>query len=232
MNDHKSDRKTVVITGAGKGIGFELVKTFLADQSFLVIATSRDTGQLRQIANPSLKIVTGDFLTAYPSIVDEIKKAAPSIHILINNAALVLNRSISQVQDKDMDEVMEINFKTPYKLIRDLMPRFHTGSHILNISSMSGFQGSKKFKGLTLYSASKAALASLSECVAEEWKEEQIYCNCLALGAVDTDMIKISIPGLQSAVSAAEMAQYIHQFALVGTKYYNGQVLPVTLSTY
>jgi 3-oxoacyl-[acyl-carrier protein] reductase len=223
--------KTVVITGAGKGIGFAMVNTFLADKDYKVIATSRNVERLRSINHPDLTIIHGDLLNDYTYIKDEILKTSGSITTLINNAALILNRELLEVTDSDIKEVMEINFSAPYKLIRDLFPAFHRGTHIINISSMSGFQGSKKFNGLTLYSSSKAALASLAECVAEEWKERGIFCNSLALGAVDTEMIKVSIPGMEPKISAAQMAQYIYEFSQKGHQFYNGQVLPVTLST-
>src|SRR5687768_9096343 len=187
---------TVVITGAGKGIGYELTKSFLSDTTFFVVAISRNTSQLESLSNSRLSIIKGDLLKDYTSIITSIKQRTKNITHLINNAAQVHNGLIEQTSDEDLNEVMQINFHVPYKLVRDLSDLFVSGSHIVNISSMSGFQGSKKFKGLSLYSSSKAALASLAECVAEEWAHRKVFCNCLALGSVDTDMIRISIPGL------------------------------------
>ncbi len=223
--------KTVIITGAGKGIGFELVKTFLKNPEFLVIGISRDISQLEQLNNSALTLIKGDLIADYNYILDQIKQSTNSISHLINNAAVVHNKPIEQTTNDALENVMQTNFHTPYKLIRDLSPMFAPQSHVVNISSMSGFQGSKKFEGLSLYSSSKAALAVLSECIAEEWSSRNIYCNCLALGSVDTEMIKVSIPGLKPAVSAEQMATYIYDFALVGHTYYNGRVLPVSLTT-
>ena len=62
--------------------------------------------------------------------------------------------------------MMETNFFGPASVIRIVKPFMRPGGHILNISSMGGFQGSLKFKGLSYYSASKAALACLTECLA------------------------------------------------------------------
>ncbi len=224
-------QNTVIITGAGKGIGFALVKTFLTDPSFSVIGISRQIVQLENLNNKKLTIIQGDLISQYEHILNDIKKNAATITHLINNAGIVHNASIEQTSDRNLNEILQTNFHVPYKLIRDLSDQFVEGSHIVNISSMSGFQGSKKFKGLSLYSSSKAALASLAECVAEEWDDRKIFCNCLALGSVDTDMIKISIPGLKSSVSAEQMASYIYEFALKGHQYYNGRVLPVSLTT-
>jgi len=223
--------KTVVITGAGRGIGFSLVQSFLSDPDYNVIATSRNIDQLSKIENSRLTIIKGDLNSDYTFIKEQILAACCSISTLLNNAAQILNKPILETSDSDILQVMDTNFNVPYKLIRDLESHFQKGTHIINISSMSGFQGSKKFKGLSLYSASKAALASLAECVAEEWKEKGVCCNCLALGAVDTDMIKISIPGMETRITSNQMAQYIYDFSLKGHQFYNGRVLPVTLST-
>jgi len=224
-------QKTVVITGAGKGIGFELVNRFLIEPDFIVLATSRDVSRLSIIHSPNLHIIKGDLLLDYNYILSQIHSYTTTINYLVNNAALINNSAIEQTTNQMLEQVMQTNFHVPYKLIRDLSNAFINGSHIINIGSMSGFQGSKKFKGLSLYSASKAALASLSECVAEEWVERGVASNCLALGSVDTDMIKVSIPGVKPEISAKNMADYIYDFATKGHKYCNGKVLSVSLTT-
>jgi NAD(P)-dependent dehydrogenase (short-subunit alcohol dehydrogenase family) len=96
---------------------------------------------------------------------------------------------------------------------------------------MGGYQGSVKFKGLSLYSATKAAIASLTECLATEYTNKNIFFNCLALGAVQTEMLNEVFPGYIAPLSAKEMAGFISQFAINGYKYFNGKVLPVSVST-
>lgn len=90
------------------------------------------------------------------------------------------------------------------------------GSHILNIGSMGGYQGSAKFAGLSAYSASKAALACWSECLAEELKPRRIAVNCLCLGCVQTEMLRQAFPDFDAPSSADEMAHFIGDFALNG----------------
>ena len=92
-------------------------------------------------------------------------------------------------------------------------------------------QGSSKFPGLSAYSASKAALPVLSECLAEELKDRQVVSNCLCLGAVDTDMLRAAFPGYQAPTSSDEMGAFIADFALNGHRYFNGKTLPVAIST-
>jgi NAD(P)-dependent dehydrogenase (short-subunit alcohol dehydrogenase family) len=96
---------------------------------------------------------------------------------------------------------------------------------------MGGVQGSAKFPGLAAYSSSKAALANLSELLAEELKEKNIRVNCLALGAAQTEMLETAFPGYKAPVTAAEMAQWVGWFAINGHRFFNGKVLPVALST-
>jgi len=95
---------------------------------------------------------------------------------------------------------------------------------------MGGFQGSAKFNGLSVYSASKGALAILTECMAEELKENGIKVNCLALGAVQTEMLSEAFPSYEAPLKPSEMAEFIVDFAINGSKYFNGKIIPVTLS--
>ena len=96
---------------------------------------------------------------------------------------------------------------------------------------MGGYQGSSKFPGLSLYSASKGALSILSECMAEELGEKGIKVNCLALGAAQTEMLEKAFPGYQAPLSANEMAEFISDFAINGHRYFNGKILPISVST-
>src|SRR5665647_2552069 len=91
--------------------------------------------------------------------------------------------------------IMETNFFGPGSLIRIVKPLMPSGSHIVNISSMGGYQGSSKYRGLSYYSASKAALACLTECLALEFNRFRISVNCLALGSVQTEMLDEAFPG-------------------------------------
>jgi len=112
-----------------------------------------------------------------------------------------------------------------------LLPFMPKGAHIVNIGSMGGYQGSAKFPGLSLYSAAKGALAILTECLAEELKDRGIKANCLALGAAQTEMLAEAFPGYKAPLSAAEMAGFIADFSLHGSGFFNGKILPVSVST-
>jgi NAD(P)-dependent dehydrogenase (short-subunit alcohol dehydrogenase family) len=95
---------------------------------------------------------------------------------------------------------------------------------------MGGFQGSSKYPGLSYYSASKAAIACLSECLAVEFAESGIRVNCLALGAVQTEMFAEAFPGYKAPVNATEMAEFVSYFAVNGQKFFNGKIIPVAVN--
>jgi NAD(P)-dependent dehydrogenase (short-subunit alcohol dehydrogenase family) len=115
--------------------------------------------------------------------------------------------------------------------IQCLLPKMNpAGTHIVNISSMGGFQGSMKFAGLSAYSTSKAALCSFTELFAEEYKETNIKMNCLCLGAVQTEMLEQAFPGYQAPLNPKQMAEFITDFSLNAQRYLNGKIIPVSLT--
>ena len=228
----------IIITGASKGIGYELCRKFIEDGNHNIITISRSVEAFNEQIFPDnkkhnlwhigLDLTKTNFKeTLLPKIVERLK----NIDIIINNAGLLINKPFFELSDDDYDNMFDLNVKSTFRLIRDLLPIINMGAHIVNISSMGGFQGSAKFPGLSLYSASKGALAVLTECLAEEFKDKGISANALALGAVQTKMLSTAFPGYKAPLSASEMADFIYDFALNGHKYFNGKILPVSLST-
>ena len=231
----------IIITGAGRGIGFETVKHFSSMKGNRIIAISRNISALQKLSNEMTVGKNSAFI--YPVsadlnkngfekqllsfILDRFKK----IDILINNAGVLVNKSIQQLTSEYFESMFSVNTKAPFLLVKAMLPYFNKPSHIVNISSMGGFQGSAKFTGLSLYSASKGALAILTECMAEELIGKDIKVNCLALGSVQTEMLSEAFPGYNAQTSAAEMAEFIVNFALNAHKQINGKIIPVSAST-
>lgn len=221
----------IVITGAGKGIGFELAKLF-ANNKHKTFSISRNIENLQKIENEYLKSVSFDLVNGnYHDLLQEINAFIPYVDVLINNAGLLINKAFTDFTDEDFDMIFRTNVNAVAKLSRTLINELKKGSHIVNISSIGGVQGSSKFPGLALYSASKGAVSILTEAMAEELKENKIYVNALALGAVQTEMLAEAFPGYKAPLQANEMAEYIYNFSLTGHKFYNGKVLPVSVST-
>jgi NAD(P)-dependent dehydrogenase (short-subunit alcohol dehydrogenase family) len=148
----------------------------------------------------------------------------------VHNAGSLLLKSFSETTQDDFENIYKVNVFGVANLTRICIPYLIKGSHVVTISSMGGIQGSLKFAGLAAYSSSKGAVITLSELLAEEYKEQGISFNVLALGAVQTEMLEDAFPGYQAPISAEEMADYIFNFTLTGNKYFNGKVLPVSSS--
>ena len=228
----------IIINGGSRGIGKAIALHMGNDKENRIIVTGRNEAALKQICESSehknisyIKLDLVKFALEEESFKMQVAKRFNSIDILINNAGSLKSQLFKDSDDNDIRTMTEINFFAPAAIIRTLLPLFKKGSHIVNISSMGGFQGSAKFPGLSFYSASKAALACLSECLAQEFVELGISVNCLALGSVSTEMVQEAFPGYKAPVSADDMGRFISYFALNGNKFFNGKILPIAVTT-
>jgi NAD(P)-dependent dehydrogenase (short-subunit alcohol dehydrogenase family) len=224
--------KNVIITGTSRGIGFELAQLF-AKNGCQVLALSRNAGPLKNLNIKNITTLSIDL-----SKDSELKKVTnfvasnwKSVDVLIHNAGKLINKPFEELTSTDYLSVFQINVFSVAELTRQLIPYLKKGSHVVNISSIGGVQGSSKFPGLAAYSSSKGALITLTELLAEEYKERQISFNVLALGAVQTEMLEEAFPGYKAPVSAFEMAEYMYNFAINGHKFQNGKIVEVSSST-
>ncbi|KRP28826.1 SDR family NAD(P)-dependent oxidoreductase [Polaribacter sp.] len=224
--------KHVIITGTSRGIGFELAQLF-ANKGHKVLAISRNTKPLSTIKNKNITILSADVANKEDlnSVTDFIKNNWKKVDILINNAGKLINKPFTALTTEDFLEVYKVNVFGVAELTKNMIPFLQKGSHVVTISSMGGIQGSMKFSGLAAYSSAKGAVITLSELLAEEYKEQQIAFNVLAIGAVQTEMLAEAFPDYKAPLSALEMAEYIYEFAVNGNKFYNGKVLQVSSST-
>lgn len=224
--------KNIIITGTSRGIGFELAQLF-AKNNYNVLALSRNTKPLENLNLKNITTISVDLSNEndLKKVTDFVSKNWKQVDILINNAGKLINKSFENLTSEDFLEVYKVNVFAVAELTRLLIPFLGKGSHVVNISSIGGIQGSMKFPGLAAYSSSKGALLTLTEVLAEEYKEHQIAFNALALGAVQTEMLEEAFPGYKASVSAEEMADYIYNFALTGNKFYNGKILQVSSTT-
>ncbi len=231
----------IVISGASSGVGFEAVLELILNSENKVLALARSADKLQRLLeiakglNPDCQL----FLVQFDLVNDDIQNGLlpfirqqfGKIDILINNAGALEVKPFEQTNEIDFVEMLQSNFLSHVRLIQGLLSEMNQPSHIVNIGSMGGFQGSVKFPGLSAYSASKAALHSLTECLALELADRKIKVNCLALGSAQTEMLEKAFPGYESPVMAFEMGKYIADFARTGHQFFNGKVLPVAVTT-
>lgn len=223
---------TIIITGASRGIGFEMAQLF-ADEGHQVLALSRNDKPISELKHKN--IFTFPFDLAKPDdlkkLDDFISKNWKQVDVLINNAGRLLNKPFLETTETEFEEVYKVNVFGVASVTKVVVPKMPKAGHVITISSMGGVQGSMKFPGLAAYSSSKAAVITLTELWAEEFKESGPSFNVLALGAVQTEMLEEAFPGYQAPNTALEMAAYIKEFALTGNKFYNGKLLQVSSST-
>ena len=224
--------KKVIITGTSRGIGYELVQLF-ADAGYQVLALSRNSVPISSINLEGCTIFPFDITNKkdIARISDFVKENWKQVDILINNSGTLINKPFAKTSMKEFKSVYDVNVFGAAALTKAMLPFMNKEGHVLNISSMGGVQGSVKFPGLSAYSSSKAALITLTELLAEEYKETGPSFNVLALGAVQTEMLEEAFPGFKANTAAEEMAQYIMDFSLTGNKMFNGKVLQVSNST-
>ena len=232
----------ILITGASRGIGKAIALAFCKNGNHNLYLISRNKSLLRDLKNlceeinPDCAVFDFQFdmldFQGIKELSEKIIKQSGKIDILINNAGTLVNKKFVEFNESEIFNQFNVNFFAPAELIRNFIPALLKAvkAHVINIGSMGGFQGSTKYPGLSYYSASKAALGVLTECLAEEFKGSGISFNCLALGAVQTEMFSDAFPGAKAQMNPKEMAEYIVNFSLTDNPSLNGKILPVIIS--
>jgi NAD(P)-dependent dehydrogenase (short-subunit alcohol dehydrogenase family) len=224
--------KKIVITGASRGIGLELVK-ILAEAGHEVLALSRNQDSIKKLDLENVHFFEFDITREedLQKASEFVKEQWGGVDILINNAGAIINKPFEEITSEEFESVYKVNVFGVAALTRKLLPLISKEGHVVTVSSMGGVQGSMKFPGLAAYSSSKGAVITLTELLAEEYKESGPAFNVLALGAVQTEMLQEAFPGYKAPLQPGEMARYIADFSLTGNKFYNGKLLQVSSST-
>jgi 3-oxoacyl-[acyl-carrier protein] reductase len=232
----------IVMTGASRGIGFQIVQSLARAGALKIIGISRNYKQLCELKELCSQISMTEFVPlsydfqqitfTEPQLAGLIRQHMNHVDVLINNAGTMINKPFEQISAEEITRIFTVNYTAPALLVKNLLPLLKLGqAHVVNITSMGGVQGSVKFKGLSHYSASKAALATLTECLAEEYKKDGLTFNALALGAVQTEMLHEAFPDYKAPVTSEQMGAFIANFALNGKAFFNGKIIPVSVST-
>jgi len=223
--------KKIIVTGTSRGIGHELALQF-AQAGHQVLALSRTIAPnllgKQNITCLSVDLSNEDDLI---QVTNFLSSTWATVDAIVHNAGSLLLKPFSETTPQEFENIYKVNVFGVANLTRVCLPYLQKGSHVVTISSMGGIQGSMKFAGLSAYSSSKGAVITLSELLAEEYKEQGISFNVLALGSVQTEMLAEAFPGYKAPLSVSEMANYIFDFTLTGHKYYNGKVLQVSSTT-
>ena len=220
--------KTLVVTGTSSGIGNEICIQ-AAKLNYKVISISRNIEPLEGINGIDSYSVDITDKKSIKNFIDDLRNRDLKIDILINNAGQLSNELFGETSYESFKQTFDVNVFGLAEITRSLIPFINKSGHVINISSIGGVNGSKKFPGLSVYSSSKAAVIALTEVLAEEYSEGPSF-NVLALGAVQTKMLKEAFPDYEAQTKPGEMAKYIIDFAINGNNLFNGKLISVSNS--
>jgi NAD(P)-dependent dehydrogenase (short-subunit alcohol dehydrogenase family) len=217
-------QRVALVTGAGRGIG-AAVALRLAQAGAKVALVSRTEAQLQE-TKEAIQRATGrsDLAFSFPgdlgelgfveSMISEVWQKLGPVTWLVNNAAVARLEPVTGVEAVSLDETWRVNVRAPFLLSRDLLRKYREtgtrGGAIVNIASLGGLSGTAKFKGLSAYGMSKFAVVGMTESMAVEGRELGIRVNCVAPGAVDTEMLRKAAPHLKTETMPADVAEVIY----------------------
>ena len=227
----------IVVTGASRGIGRATVQALVREHGAQVLAVARDGAALcslqEELGAGAVEILDLDLAADDGPQRARAAVGGRRVHGLVHNAGQLLKRPLGQYTAAQLHGLYGVNVFAPLLLTQALWDRLkgEPPGHVVHVASMGGFQDSMKFPGLAAYSASKAALACLAQCLAQEGQDAGVRSNALAIGSVATEMLAAAFPGYTAPTTAGEMGRYLARFVLEGHKLFNGKVLPVSATT-
>ena len=188
--------KTVLVTGAAKGIGKAIALAFAKQGCNIVLNyrsnVSDDTIKEIEAYNVKCMLLQGDvsdFATA-AEIVKKAKKEFGTVDVLVNNAGITKDMLLMRMSEEEFDSVIQTNLKGTFNMIRhvsSVMLKQRSGA-IINMSSVVGVTGNA---GQANYAASKAGVIGLTKATAKELAARGVTCNAIAPGFVETDMTAV-----------------------------------------
>ena len=243
-----TEARIALITGANRGIGFEILKS-LAVAGYIVIGTSRSQ-EGKDIIDKELAVSSSKGFGSILDVKDkdsikelnkQIKEKHGTVSVLINNAGITADNLMIRMSDDEWNDVIETNlssiFRITKEIVRDMMKQRY--GRIINIGSVVGLSGNA---GQVNYSSSKSALLGFSKSLAREVASRNITVNTISPGFIDTDMTKklkeeqksalISSIPLGRMGSAAELANVVKFIASEEASYITGENINVNGGLY
>ena len=240
-------KKTVLITGASRGIGKAILQSFSND--FFVVGTGTSEKSVQSILENinslnlegnSFKLDLGDrtSIIELTSLLDS-KEIYPDI--LINNAGITRDNIMLRMKEDEWDNVIDVHLNGQYLLIKSFIKKMvkNRWGRIINISSTSAVLGNK---GQANYAAAKAGIEAMSRSLARELGSRNINVNCVAPGFIETDMTKEISEGNEEFLSTqiplgrlgkpSEIAEVVSFLASEQANYITGQTIHVNGGLY
>ena len=199
-NIQRFQNKKTLITGASGGIGKVLVES-LRKEGAIVAVTDLDTSNIQADANFDGDLLDGKFCDELPI---KVAEKLDGLDILCNNAGVITRGNITEITDDQYDLTMKVNVEAPFRLCRASIPLMKKGSVIVNISSCWGLRPGPNHP---LYVMSKAAIASLTQCLGIDHAHQGIRVNAVCPNEVNTPMLRsgFEVRGLNSDKALEEL---------------------------
>lgn len=216
--------KIAVVTGAGSGIG-EAIATLLHEEGAKVVLAGRNKDKLQNVANQlaqdSVKVVPTDVTNKEE--VDELMKIAQQtfggLDIVINSAGQMLSSKITDYQVDEWDSMIDVNIKGTLYTAQAALPTMleQSSGHLINIASISGFEVTKSS---TIYSATKAAVHTITQGLEKELAKTGVKLTSISPGMVDTAITAAYNPSDRKKLDPQDIAEAV-LYALTQPKHVN-----------
>ena len=192
------EKKVVLVNGGTRGIGKQVVHDFLANGSIVVFTgrdknsgTSYEADLSKEFSNSQVAFHQVDSRDS-PRIFDLVNTTVKRFHkidILVNNAAVNFYSPFSETKEEKWDEIVRTNLGGYFYYLKHVVPHMNKAGKgtIVNVSSVIGYRG---IPGRGIYSATKAAIDSLTRTIVAEYSKSNIRINSVCLGTIDTDMVR------------------------------------------
>ncbi|MDH2935799.1 oxidoreductase [Staphylococcus aureus] len=205
--------KIAVVTGAGSGIG-EAIATLLHEEGAKVVLAGRNKDKLQNVANQlaqdSVKVVPTD--VTKKEEVDELIKIAQQtfggLDIVINSAGQMLSSKITDYQVDEWDSMIDVNIKGTLYTAQAALPTMleQSSGHLINIASISGFEVTKSS---TIYSATKAAVHTITQGLEKELAKTGVKVTSISPGMVDTEITAAYNPSDRKKLDPQDIAEAV-----------------------
>ena len=210
------DGKIALVTGGGRGIGRGIVDRFLEEGAQVAIVQRRSLDDALA-AHPRVAHVTADLSdpSAIATAVEQVVERFGGIDVLVNNAGIMFERSISEIRLDEWDLMMAVNLRTPLFLAQAVVPsmRERGGGSIVTIGSIEGIAANPQHAA---YCASKAGVHGLTRAMAVDLGPDGIRCNAIAPGWIASDLSETYQEAQPDPGAARDALNRLHPVGRVG----------------
>ena len=210
------DGKIALVTGGGRGIGRGIVDRFLEEGAQVAIVQRRSLDDALA-AHPRVAHVTADLSdpSAIATAVEQVVERFGGIDVLVNNAGIMFERSVSEIRLDEWDLMMAVNLRTPLFLAQAVVPsmRERGGGSIVTIGSIEGIAANPQHAA---YCASKAGVHGLTRAMAVDLGPDGIRCNAIAPGWIASDLSETYLESQPDPAAARDAPNRLHPVGRVG----------------